>query len=82
MPSNSKFPPSAELERVIAAASKAGIEIGSIEIHPDKIIIYRKENNAPEISVYDLWKMREGEDTERLRHSDDETDALAGKPRT
>ena len=39
MPSNSKFPPTVEIKRVIAAAVRAGIEIGSIEIHPDKIII-------------------------------------------
>jgi hypothetical protein len=81
MSRNPKFPPSAELERMIAAATKAGIEIGSIEIHPQKIVIYRRENNAPAISDYDLWKMREGEETNRIRHSDDETDALTGKPR-
>lgn len=33
MPNNPKFPGSVEIKRVIAAASRAGIEIGSIEIH-------------------------------------------------
>ena len=79
MPSNPKFPPSAEIKRVIAAASRAGIEIGSIEIHPEKIIIFRRENDGPEISAYDVWKLRKGEDTDRLRHSDENTDALPTK---
>ena len=81
MPSNLKFPPSAEIKRVIAIAIGAGVEIGSLEIYPDKIIIYRREKNEPAITDYDLWKMAQGEDTERLRHSDDDTDALVGKPR-
>jgi hypothetical protein len=57
MPSNLKFPPSVEIKRVIAAASRAGIEIGSIEIHPRKIIIQPKEKDAPALSDYDTWKL-------------------------
>lgn len=34
MPTNLKFPSTVEIKRVIAAAIRAGIEIGSIEIHP------------------------------------------------
>ena len=81
MPSNPKFPPSAEIKRVIGAAIRVGIEIGSIEIHPDKIVIYQRENNAPELTGYDIWKMSKGEDTNRVRHTDDDSDALVGKPR-
>jgi hypothetical protein len=81
MPSNPKFPPSAEIKRVIATAFQAGIEIGSIEIHPDKIVIHRTERNARPITAYDVWKAGEGENTEHVTHSVDDTDAPAGKPR-
>ena len=64
---------------MIAAAIRAGIEIGSIEIHPRKIIVHSNEKNAPEISDYDLWKMSQGRDTQRVRHSVKETDALPKK---
>lgn len=43
MPSNQKFPPPVGIKRVIAAAARAGIEIGSIKIHPDKITIHRRD---------------------------------------
>lgn len=75
MPSNLKFPPTVEIKRVIAAAMRAGIEIGFIEIQPRKITIHRREKNAPQISDYDVWKMSEGQDTEHLRHTDKKTDA-------
>lgn len=75
MSNNLKFPPSVEVKRVIAAAIRAGIEIGSIEIHPQKIVIHPKEKNAPPISHYDLWKMSEGRDTSRIRHTDEESGA-------
>ena len=82
MPSNLKFPPSVEVKRLIAAAIRAGIEIGSIEIHPEKIVIHPKEKNAPPISDYDLWKMSEGHDTSLVRHTDGESDAQRGKSAT
>ena len=81
MPSNPKFPGSVEIKRVIAAAAKAGVEISSIEIHPRKIIIHQREENEPQISDYDIWKMSRRQDTDRVKHSVEETDALARKPR-
>ena len=82
MPSNLKFPASAEIKRVIAAANRAGIEIGSIEIHSDKITIHPRDPGvASVLSAYDLWKMSRREDTDRVRHVDKESDALPKKPR-
>lgn len=81
MPNNPKFPPSVEIKRVIAAAMRAGIEIGSIEIYPRKITIHPKEKNSPQVSDYDIWKMSEGQDTERIRHADKKTDAPPKTPR-
>jgi hypothetical protein len=81
MPSNPKFPPTVEIKRVIAAASRAGVAIGSIEIHSDKIIIHPREKNGPQISAYDLWKLRERLDTERVRHADENSDARPKKPK-
>ena len=80
MPNNPKFPSSVEIKRVIAAAIRAGIEIGSIEIQPRKITIRPTEKNASAISDYDLWKMSEGRDTGRVRHTDEKSDALPNKP--
>lgn len=80
MPSNPTFPGSVEIKRVIAAVIRAGIEIGSIEIQPRKIIIHPREENAPAISDYDLWKMGRREDTGRVKHLAEETDALPKKP--
>jgi hypothetical protein len=81
MPSNLKFPPSVEIKRAIAAAIRAGVEIGSIEIHPRKITIHPREENAPALSPYDLWKISEGRDSSLVRHTDEESDALPRKPR-
>lgn len=69
MPSNPNLPGSVEIKRVIAAVTKAGIEIGSIEIHPRKIIIHQREKNEPQISGYDIWKMSHRQDTDRVKHS-------------
>ncbi|MGN6057318.1 MAG: hypothetical protein ACTHOI_01865 [Sphingomicrobium sp.] len=80
MPSNSKFPSSVEIKRVIAAASRVGIEIGSIEIHPTKIIIRPRQKNAAAITDYDLWKIVEERGKERIRHSGEDSDALPKKP--
>ena len=81
MPSNLKFPASAEIKRVIAAAARAGIEIGSIEIHLDKITIHpRDREDVRGLSDYDLWKMSQREDTARVRHVDEESDALPKNP--
>ncbi len=79
MPSNQKFPPTVEIKRVIAAAIRAGFEIGSIEIHLRKITIRPREENAPQISDYDIRKMSEGRDSSRIRHSDEDSDALPKK---
>jgi hypothetical protein len=79
MPSNPTFPGSVEIKRVIAAVIRAGIEIGSIEIHPRKITIHAKEENAPAISDYDLWKISEGRDSSFFGHTDENSDALPDK---
>jgi hypothetical protein len=78
---NSKFPPTAEIKRAIAAAIRAGIEIGSIEIHPGKIIIHLREENSPHVTGYDIWKMSQGLDTNRVKHTAAKTDALPKKTR-
>jgi hypothetical protein len=79
MPTSLKFPPSVEIKRAIAAAIRAGIEIGSIEIHRSKIIIRSREKNAPQITDYDLWKINEGRDSSRVRHTAKDSDALPDK---
>lgn len=82
MPSNPKFPSSLEIKRVIAAASRAGVEIGSIEIHADKITIRSRDPaDLQGLTEYDLWKMSRGEDTDRVKHVDKQSDALPGKQR-
>ena len=55
---NIKFPPSVEIKRAIAAAERAGIRIGSIEIHPRKIIIFARDPNGekPREQTYSEWK--------------------------
>jgi hypothetical protein len=82
MPSNLKFPSSVEIKRVIAAAMRAGIEIGSIEIHADKIIMQPRDTaDLRGLSEYDLWKISRRENTDRVKHVDEETDAPPGKSR-
>jgi hypothetical protein len=76
MTSNPKFPGSVEIKRVIAAATRAGIEIGSVEIQPRKIVIHAKEDREPELSPYEVWKMSEGRSSRRTRHPDKRTGAL------
>jgi hypothetical protein len=81
---NLKFPPSVEIKRAIAAAQNAGIAISLIEIHPRKIVIYasgRGDDQAPEISAYEVWKMSQGKDTSRIGQSVEKTDALQRKSR-
>lgn len=60
--SNLKFPPSVEIKRAIAAAEKAGIEVGSIEIHPRKIIITARgsTDDEPKKQTYAEWKAERG----------------------
>jgi|GEM_PF-2089136 len=82
MSSNLKFPSSVEIKRVIAAAVRAGIEIGLIEIHPRKITIHSREEIAPATSDYDLWKMSEGRDTSLVRHTDKQSGAKREKSAT
>ena len=80
MPNQPKFPSSVEIKRVIAAASRAGIDIGSIEIHSDKITIYRRlPTDGPGVSDYDIWKMSRRENTDRVKHAVENTDALPKK---
>ena len=81
MPSHPNFPGSVEIKRVIAAAIRAGIEIGTIEIHPRKIIIHPRQRNAPQMTAYDIWKMSQGRDMNRVKHADEKTDALPKKRR-
>jgi len=66
---------------VIAAAIRAGVDIGSIEIHPRKITIHPRAENAPQISDYELWKMSEERNSSLIRHTDKESGALPKKPR-
>jgi hypothetical protein len=82
MSNSLKFPSSVEIKRVIAAAVRAGIEVGSIEIHPTKIIINPREKNEPQLSEYDLWKLSEGRSTSRARRIDKQSGAQRGKSGT
>ena len=83
MPSNPKFPSSVEIKRVIAAASRAGIEIGSIEIHLDKITIHSRDPADPQgLSEYDLWKLEHRQATDRVKLVEQESDALTKKPKS
>ena len=83
MPSNPKFPPTVEIKRAISAAIRAGIEIGSIEIHADKITIHSRDpTDAQGLSEYDFWKMGRRQETDRVKHTDEESDALPKKPRS
>jgi hypothetical protein len=59
LPSLIKFPPSVEIKRAIAAATRAGIVIRSIEIEPRKITIHPLNPDEPVINAYDKWKMEE-----------------------
>lgn len=56
-----KFPPTVEIKRAIAAAERAGIDIGSIEIHPRKITIHCRQKGEPELT-YAEWKMSQQQD--------------------
>jgi hypothetical protein len=53
-----KFPPSVEIKRAIAAAERAGIQIGSVEIQPRKIIIVARNpaDDEPKELTYSEWK--------------------------
>lgn len=79
-----KFPPSVEIKRAIAAAARAGIEIGSVEIEPRKITIHPrdpKDTRAPAEIAYAEWKASEREIARRLRAEDEKSDALPKKSR-
>ena len=83
MPNNPKFPSSVEIKRVVAAASKAGVQIGSIEIHSAKITIHARGPADPlEFTEYDLWKLSRQRDTDRVKHVDAESDALPKKSKS
>ncbi|MGE3149201.1 MAG: hypothetical protein AB7K04_09055 [Pseudorhodoplanes sp.] len=84
MPGNLKFPPSVEIKRAIAAAIKAGIEIGSIEIHPRKITILPKDRPSTTTSAeesYDQWKAGQERIATLARQLAEQSDANAKKPK-
>lgn len=58
MPQHVKFPPSAEIKRAIAAAERGGIQIGSVEIQPRKIIIFARApaDDESRQQTYAEWK--------------------------
>lgn len=58
MSNNLKFPPTVEIKRAIAAAERAGIQIGSVEIQPRKIIIIARDpsDDDPKELTYSEWK--------------------------
>ncbi|WP_430446907.1 hypothetical protein [Sphingorhabdus contaminans] len=58
MSNNLKFPPTVEIKRAIAAAERAGIQIGSVEIQPRKIIIIARDSgdDDPKELTYSEWK--------------------------
>lgn len=59
---NVKFPPSVEIKRAIAAAERAGIQIGSVEIQSRKIIIIARAttDEKPAQLTYSQWKQAHG----------------------
>ena len=67
MPHNVKFPPSVEIKRAIAAAERAGIQIGSVEIQSRKIIIVARVTfeEKPTQLTYLQWKQLHGAKSER-----------------
>ena len=85
MPSNLKFPPTVEIKRAIAAAERAGISIGSIEIHPRKIVIHPKdptEGMTPEQVAYAEWKASDQEVSRRRKQTNALSDALPTKSKS
>ena len=50
-----RLPAMVEIKRVIAAAMNAGVQIGKIEIHPNKIIIHPVEQPPREPTVEELY---------------------------
>lgn len=63
MSNNLKFPPAVEIKRAIAAAERAGIQIGSVEIQPRKIIIIARDpsDDDPKELTYSEWKASQRE---------------------
>lgn len=62
MPQDIKFPPTVEIKRAIAAAERAGVQIGSVEVHPRKIIIIARgpTDDEPKKQTYSEWKTAQG----------------------
>ena len=81
MPSNLKFPSTVEIKRVIAAAIRAGVEIGSVEIQPRKITINSKEEIPSKESEYEIWKMTQRHESALIQGADEKSDALPNKTR-
>lgn len=52
-----KFPSTPEIKRVIAAVKNSGVDIGSVTISTDGIIISTTAvANSPELTPYEKWK--------------------------
>lgn len=54
---------SAEIKRVIAAAKKAGLEFGAVDIRADGITLHPPQTR--EVSAYDEWKQSESRSARR-----------------
>lgn len=54
-----KFPASPEIKRVLAAARKAGVEIGSVDIRFDGVTIHPPTQSQSGMSAYEKWASRE-----------------------
>lgn len=81
---NVKFPPTMEIKRAIAAATRAGIEIGSVEIEPRKITVHPKDpkdSRTPAEIAYSEWKASEKELARRITPEDGQFDVLPRKPK-
>ncbi len=76
-----KFPSSVEIKRVLAAATRAGIDIGSVEIHPAKITIYPRHEDAPALTDYERWKLTQPVARNRVDQEAENSVALPKKPR-
>ena len=80
---NLKFPPSVEIKRAIAAAIRAGVDIGSVEIHPRRIIIHAKSQLAKDTpeSAYDRWSAGEERVAPIMRQLGEVSDSSSKKPK-
>jgi hypothetical protein len=80
MSNNKKFPPSVEIKQAIAAAERASIKIGSVEIRPSKITIHArslKDMEPPAELSYAEWKAKE--QGQPVKQAGAKSDALQSK---